>query len=170
MCKEITKKETRIALTMLNVMNEGDEEIRKDVVIDYVLNVLGIEMVEEEKELREFLEADIYESETKKAIKTFEKDEIENIKMTIQDAVMQTEDLLNNLENEQVTEIDVNDIVGLKKLLNSKKNNMKLNTSLNLKVRNVDELEYSIRRFEKLGMINEGDYRFISIEIDQTLK
>lgn len=170
MRKDINRVETRIALNILKEINENSKEIRKDVVIDYVLNALGLEMVAEEKELSEFIETDIKKVETPKAIKTFEKDEIENIEMTIQDAVMQTEDLLNNLENEQVTEIDANDIVGLRKLLNSKKNNMKLNTFLNLKVRNVDELEYSIRRFEKLGMINEGDYRFISIEIDQTLK
>lgn len=120
MWKEITKVEIRLALSLLNVINESDKEVRKDVVIDYVLNALGLETIEE-KELREYLTADIYENETKKAIKTFEKDEIENIKMTIPEAVMQTEDLLNNLENEQVTEIDVNDIRALRVLMNVNK-------------------------------------------------
>lgn len=114
MWKEITKVEIRLALSLLNVINESDKEIRKDVVIDYVLNALGLEMVVKAKELSEFLEADISEVETKKAIKTFKEDKIENIKMTFEEAIMQTEDLLNNLENEEITEIDVNDIRALK--------------------------------------------------------
>ncbi len=113
---------------------------------------------------------DITRTETRKAIKAFEKEGIENVDMTIQEAVMQVEDLLNNLENEQETEIDLNDIVALRKLLNSKKNNMKLSTFLNLKVSSVDELEYTLRKIEKLGMIDEGDYRFMTVGVDQTLK
>ncbi|XZM35428.1 hypothetical protein ACSXAY_18615 (plasmid) [Clostridium perfringens] len=99
MRKDINRIETRIALGILDKINEN-EEIRVDVVIDYVLNALGIK-----------------EEADKKAIKTFEKDEIENIEMTIPEAVMQAKDLLNNLENEQVTEIDVNDIRALRALM-----------------------------------------------------
>lgn len=121
MRKDINRAETRIALNILREINENSKEIRKDVVMDYVLNVLGLGMVVEEKELSEFIETDIKKVETKKAIKTFEKDEIEKVEMTIQEAVMQTEDLLNNLENEQVTEIDVNDIRALRVLTNVSK-------------------------------------------------
>lgn len=189
MCKVINKEETKIALWILDKLNEQVKKGRENLIIEYVLNALGIKEEAEENpygltwstglklqqgeaniDTSGMLHINTENVTDKRAVRAFEKEEIENIEMTIQEAVMQVEDLLNNLENEQETEIDANDIVALRKLLNSKKNNMKLSTFLNLKVSSVDELEYTLRKIEKLGMIDEGDYRFMTVGVDQTLK
>lgn len=47
MCKEITREETRVALGVLDRINENIEKGREEVVIDYISNALGIGSVEE---------------------------------------------------------------------------------------------------------------------------
>ena len=169
MCKEITREETRVALGVLDRINENIEKGREEVVIDYISNALGIGSVEEIIS-DEFIKDIIGEIKPKKATKSFEKENIEKVEMTIQEAIIHVEDLLYNLENEQETEIDGNDIVALRKILCSKKNKMKLNIYPTLKVNSCEQLEFELRRLEKLGLIDEGDYRYLIIEVDGTLK
>lgn len=184
MCKEITKLETRLALSLLSVINESDEKVRKNVVIDYVLNALGIK--EEEVEENPYklncvgsqqVRAYINDSEQlhgnaenvaiKRAVRAFEKDEIEKVEMTMQEAIMQAEDLLDNLENEEVTEIDINDIRAIRKLSKEKKETKKPLKPIKLKINtNREKVEDKLKKLIDVGLINEGDYRNLEIEIE----
>lgn len=137
MRKDINRIETRIALGILDKINEN-EEIRKDVVIDYVLNALGIKEEAEEnpyelnwknaqpgelyiKDSDELVYINANNAADKKVIKAFnENDNSEEQEMTTKEAKMQARDLLNNFEKYEVTEIEKDDIRALRKLTEEK--------------------------------------------------
>lgn len=164
MREDINRAETRIALNILREINENSKEIRKDVVMDYVLNALGLGMVVEEKDLREFPEVNIYKSETKKAIKAFnENDNSEEQKMTTKEARMQARDLLNNFENHKVTEIDKNDIRALRKLT-EEKTIIKPNRIIKLNLTPIG-LENTLNTLIKYGIVEEDNFSNLDITI-----
>ena len=177
MCKDINRTETRIALNILKEINENSKEIRKDVVINYVLNALGIKEEAEENpyELNgknaQFCIIDeelacINENKAgKKAIKTFNENDNSDEEMTTEEAKIQARDLLNNIENYGVTQIVQDDIRAIRKLV-EEKNVIKPN-----RIVKIDLTPYNIEKaldtLMKYGIVEEDNFSNLDITIKE---